>query len=446
MTTSGKSTTRSRRTKATPEFKERLVIAEASKLEAEAHVIEEKVRELRAPNYTSRSVRLLGKLGPQVSAITLSVFSRWNRMDKLDGSSNPRTVFLDSPGGRFADSFAIYDVFRLSQAEGGPDVTVQTTGLAGTQAAICMQAAKRRIMTPRSWLILTEIQPDPRVMNTSEGEEAVRYMQTLEDRGWKLLLERASLPLDELKKATQYGRQLWLSAEQALEYGLIDEIGTVMPDPNDFVVDPSLLPAEGDSWERRLEKARLRKYLADGELAQLSVRLTAVSAEEAGKYYFFGEVDTESCTNAQASLTDFAHRGRKDVEMVINSPGGSVFDGCGLMDVIDQTMRGREFTTTIFGEAASMAGFLSQTGTRRLMAKNAAFLIHRVSTLFAMSSSHMADNNRNMKRLEEKLFPFMAERTGGKLSLEELTERCKEHDWWLTADEAKEKGLVDEVI
>lgn len=443
MTDSTKASTRT--PKAQSAFKVRLIEAEALKLESEAAVIEGKIRELR-PSIASRELRVLGGLGPQVSSATLSVFSRWNRMDKIVGAQPERVVYLNASQGRFADTFAVYDVLRLSQANGGPSCTVQTTGLAATQAAIVMQAAKRRIMTPRSWLILSEIQPNAAQMNTSEGEEAVRYMKWLEDRGWKLLLERSKLDLAELKKNTEYGRQWWLNAQQALDYGLIDEIGTVMPGHEDYQGDPALAPSVDDSWQTRLEKAKLRALLAQGELAQMTDTSNKVSPEEAGKHYLFGAINTESCTEAQSSLTLFAQRKLPDVEMIINSPGGSCFDGNGLMDVIDQTMADRQFTTTIFGECASMAGFISQTGKKRVMAKNAAFLIHRVSTMFGQSSSHMAENTRNMRRLEDLLFPYMASRTNGKLSLDELQERCKANDWWLTADEALEKGLVDEVI
>jgi ATP-dependent Clp protease protease subunit len=320
--------------------------------------------------------------------------------------------------------------------------------MADTKGAIAMQAAKHRIMTPRSWIILTEIQPNPQRLNSAEGIEAVKYMKWLEDRGWKLLLERSNGKLDlaTIKEKTEYGRQWWLTADEALQYGLIDEIGTVMPGYVEQVTDPALLPAEGDSWKTRLEKAELRLLTAQGSLAGIVNTLDDTSAENAGKTYFFGEVDTESCTNAQTDLLTFAQRKRPDVEMIINTPGGSVTAGAGLMDVIEQTTADRNFTTTIFGQCASMGGFIAQTGKRRVMARNAAFLIHRVSTIFGQSSSHMDDNNRNMKRLEDSLFPFMANRTGGTLSIDELRAKCANNDWWLTADECLAKGLVDELI
>lgn len=425
-----------------------LVRAEALKLEAEALIAEDKVRETR-PNLTSRELRILGGIGPQVSATAISVFSRWNRMDASVGQkAPPRTIFMNSGQGTFADMFACYDVIRVAQSNGGPDVTVQTTGLADTKATVTMQAARRRIMTPRSWIILTEIQPNAARMNTAEAIEALKYMKWLEDRGWKLLLERAEGKLDlaTIKSKTEYGRQWWISAEEALKFGLIDEIGTVMPGHCEYVSDPALLPADGDSWKTRLEKAKLRMLTAQGELAGIVNTVDASSAERAGKHYFFGEVDTESCTAAQADLLTFAQRKLPSVEMIVNTPGGSCTDGSGLMDVIEQTTADRDFTTTIFGQCASMGGFIAMTGKRRVMARNAAFLIHRVSTIFGMSSSHIDDNTKNMKRLEDSLFPFMASRTGGKLSIEELRERCASNDWWLTADECLEKGLVDELI
>jgi len=375
------------------------------------------------------------------------VFSRWNRLDAAVGIKPARTVSFNASQGSFADAFAVYDVLRVSQAHGGPDVTGQVTGMADTKAAIALQASKHRIMTPRSWIILSEIQPDASRMNTSEAIERVKYLKWLEERGWKLMLERATnLEMAQIKEKTEYGRQWWISADEALKFGLIDEIGTVTPNYDNYTADATLKPADGDTWKVRLDKAKVRMLKAQAEICDVLNVHEATSAENAGKHYFFGEVSTESCTEAQASLLLYAQRHVPDVELVVNSPGGSVTDGNGLIDVIEQTTRDCAFTTTIFGQCASMAGFIAMTGKKRLMAKNAAFLIHRVSTIFGMSSSHMEDNQKNMQRLEDVLFPFMASRTGGKLPIEELRERCKDHDWWLTADECLAKGLVDDLV
>ena len=442
MSTESKTNTRSRKSP----LADRLVQAEALKVEAEAQIGEEAVRDKR-PNLTSRELRILGGIGPQVAATTISVFSRWNRLDAALGTKSPRTIFLNAGQGTFADTFAVYDVLRVCQANNGPEVTVQTNGLADTKAAISMQAAKHRIMTPRSWIILTEIQPDQSRMNTSEAIEKVKYLKWLEDRGWKLLLERAkNLDLATIKSNTEYGRQWWISAEEALKFGIVDEIGTVMPGYSEHSPEAALVVADGDTWKTRLEKAKLRLLLAQGEIGSILNIYENTSTENAGKHYFFGEVNTDSCTAAQADLLTFAQRKVKDVELIINSPGGSCTDGNGLIDIIEQHTADRDFTTTIFGQCASMAGFIAMTGKKRVMARNAAFLIHRVSTIFGLSSSHMEDNNKNMKRLEDMLFPFMANRTNGKLSLAELQERCKTNDWWLTADECLAKGLVDELI
>lgn len=423
-----------------------LVQSEALKFEAEAQIAEDKVRDIR-PNMTSRELRILGGIGPQVSATAIRIFSQWNRLDAKVGDKPARTVFFNASQGNFADAFAVYDVLRISQQNGGPEVTGQVTGTADTKATIALQACKRRVMTPRSFIILSEIQPGDTRMNTTEAIDRVKYLRWLEERGWKLLLERATnLTMAQIKEKTEYGREWWISAEEALQFGIIDEIGTVTPNRANYMADATLVAAEGDDWQVRLDKAEVRMLKAQAEIGNILNVHEAVSAENVGKHYFFGAVDTDSCTAAQSSLLLFSQRHLGDVELVINSPGGSVMDGNGLIDIIEQTTRDCEFTTTIFGQCASMAGFIAMTGKKRGMAKNAAFLIHRVSTLFGTSSSHMEDNQKNMERLENVLFPFMCSRTGGKLTLEELRAKCKDHDWWLTAEECLKYGLVDELV
>jgi ATP-dependent Clp protease protease subunit len=423
-----------------------LVQSEALKLEAEATIAEGKVRDTR-PNLTSRELRILGGIGPQVSSTAIRVISQWNRLDAALGIKPDRTVFFNAAQGNFADAFAVYDVLRISQQNGGPAVTGQIQGMADTKSAIALQSCQHRVMTPRSVIILSEIQPDTTRMNTTEAIEKVKYLKWLEERGWKLLLARATnLEMAQIKERTEYGRQWWISAEEALKFGLIDEIGTVMPNFANYTPDATLKAAEGDEWKVRLAKAEVRMLKAQAEIGDILNLHERVSAENAGKHYFFGEVNTASCTEAESSLLLFAQRHVGDVELIINSPGGSVTDGNGLIDVIEQTTRDCAYTTTIFGQCASMAGFVAVTGKRKLMAKNAAFLIHRVSTIFGMSSSHMEDNQKEMERLENVLFPFMCSRTNGKLTIEELRSRCKDHDWWLTADECLAKGLVDELV
>jgi ATP-dependent Clp protease protease subunit len=423
-----------------------LVQSEALKLEAEATIAEGKVRDTR-PNLTSRELRILGGIGPQVSGTAIRVISQWNRLDAALSIKPARTVFFNAAQGNFADAFAVYDVLRISQANDGPAVTGQIQGMADTKSAIALQSCRHRVMTPRSVIILSEIQPDTTRMNTTEAIEKVKYLKWLEARGWKLLLERATnLEMAQIQQRTEYGRQWWISAEEALKFGLIDEIGTVMPNFANYTPDEALKAVDGDAWKVRLAKAELRMLRAQAEIGDILNLHERVSAENAGKHYFFGEVNTASCTEAESSLLLFAQRHVGDVELIINSPGGSVTDGNGLIDVIEQTTRDCTFTTTIFGQCASMAGFVAVTGKRKLMAKNAAFLIHRVSTIFGMSSSHMEDNQKEMERLENVLFPFMCSRTNGKLPIEELRARCKDHDWWLTADECLAKGLVDELV
>jgi len=98
----------------------------------------------------------------------------------------------------------------------------------------------------------------------------------------------------------------------------------------------------------------------------------------------------------------------------------------------------------VLGQAASMAGFLLQSASKRVMGKNARILIHRISRIFGGGGSQLDDQEEQMKRLEAQALPLLAKRS--KLTFEQIQERSRSHDWWLTADEALELELVDEVV
>jgi len=317
----------------------------------------------------------------------------------------------------------------------------------GTQAAILMQAAKRRVMSPSSWIVLKEVEGTAKG-NTNAHRDAVRFFRTLEEHGWRLLLERSTLEKQTILDNTYRGGEWWIGAEEALKFGLIDEIcSEVQALPHADFIDPAFLPAEGDTWTARRHKAAIRKNLAEAELMRMTRYDSSDSFEDTNQVVLFNDVTPGSCAGVTQSMNAFIRRQVPAVDLLINSPGGCVVSGAGAMDVLDLAKRrGTNLTTTIYGMAASMGGFLSQTGAHRRMTRNAYFMIHQVSAIFGGSSSHLDEKQANMERLQQMLFSYMSERTGGKLSMEDLQAKCNDHDWWLTPEEALSHGLIDEII
>lgn len=162
---------------------------------------------------------------------------------------------------------------------------------------------------------------------------------------------------------------------------------------------------------------------------------------------FVGSVARDSVLAAIDKLHMF-HRLDPEgpITITFNSPGGSVIDGMALFDYI-RFLRGQGHHVTIIGlgYAASMAGILLQAADLRVMAKGSWLLIHEVAFGAGGKIGEVEDMYEFGKRLKEQAANIFIERSGGKLSREVLDKNWTRKDWWLSADEALELGLIDEI-
>ena len=133
----------------------------------------------------------------------------------------------------------------------------------------------------------------------------------------------------------------------------------------------------------------------------------------------------------------------KDIQFYINSPGGSVTAGMAIYDTMQYIKC--DVSTICVGMAASMGAFLLSSGTKgkRLALPNAEIMIHQPSAGTQGQVTDMALHMKRMERIKKRLNSIMADNTGR--SLEEVTAAC-ERDNFMTAEEAKEYGLIDKVI
>lgn len=161
--------------------------------------------------------------------------------------------------------------------------------------------------------------------------------------------------------------------------------------------------------------------------------------------FLMGEVDDEMANTIIAQLLYLnAQDKKKDIVMYINSPGGSVTAGLGIYD----TMRHIDcnISTVCIGQAASMGAFLLAAGTpgMRKSLKNSRIMIHQV--LGGISYSQASDikiRAEEMLRLKELLNEELAINT--KKTVKQI-EKATDRDNFMSANEALEFGLIDEII
>jgi ATP-dependent Clp protease protease subunit len=133
----------------------------------------------------------------------------------------------------------------------------------------------------------------------------------------------------------------------------------------------------------------------------------------------------------------------RDVNLWINSPGGSVSAGMAIYDTMQ--FIGNDVSTVAMGMAASMGQFLLCAGTpgKRLALPHARVMMHQPSGGIGGTASDIAIQAENMLYTKRKMAERIAFHTGQ--SVEQIDEDF-ERDRWFTADEAREYGMVDHVV
>ncbi len=160
---------------------------------------------------------------------------------------------------------------------------------------------------------------------------------------------------------------------------------------------------------------------------------------------FLGDqVNSQTANLVVAQLLFLANEDpKRDIKLYINSPGGSVYDGLAIIDTMNYIKP--DVQTIGIGLQASMGAMLLACGAKgkRFVLPNARIMIHQPSS---GTEGKITDQEIALKEgvyLKRKLVEIFAERTGKSVK---QVEKDMDRDNWMGAEEAKEYGIVDEVI
>src|SRR5271163_2401881 len=134
---------------------------------------------------------------------------------------------------------------------------------------------------------------------------------------------------------------------------------------------------------------------------------------------------------------------KKDIHIYINSPGGSVTSGLAIYDTMQYLTC--DVNTYCVGQAASMGAVLLCAGTKgkRYALPNSDIMIHQVSGGAQGTASDVERTVEYMYKLKKRLISILAHHTG---KSNEQIQADSDRDYWITAQQAKDYGLVDEVV
>lgn len=149
----------------------------------------------------------------------------------------------------------------------------------------------------------------------------------------------------------------------------------------------------------------------------------------------------EVVTEVQAQLLYLSAISQDPIRMYINSPGGRIYDGLGLCDTMDMVKKTCVIETINIGLCASMASVLLMKGTKghRFSLPNCTTMIHQPSGGAGGQATDIEIDCKEVLRLKALLNKIIEECTG-----QDLSDKM-ERDCWLTAEMAKELGIIDEI-
>lgn len=133
----------------------------------------------------------------------------------------------------------------------------------------------------------------------------------------------------------------------------------------------------------------------------------------------------------------------KDIQIYINSPGGSVYAGLGIYDTMQFIKP--DVATICTGMAASMGAVLLCAGAagKRSALPHSRVMIHQVSSGAQGQASDIEITAREVVKLREELYTIIAKHSG---QTYEKVNEDSDRDYWMKSDEAKEYGMIDEVL
>ncbi len=157
-----------------------------------------------------------------------------------------------------------------------------------------------------------------------------------------------------------------------------------------------------------------------------------------------GQIDDHVANLVIAQLLYLDHTdSKKDIQLYINSPGGSVTAGLAILDTMNFVKC--DVSTICVGIAASMGAVLLSAGQKgkRFSLPNSEVMIHQVMGGAEGQASDIAINAKHILRTKDTLNKILAKNTG---KTPAVLEKDSDRDYYMTADEAKAYGLIDQIV
>jgi ATP-dependent Clp protease protease subunit len=197
-----------------------------------------------------------------------------------------------------------------------------------------------------------------------------------------------------------------------------------------------------DDYFRKLNKKNMTTHLLESN--GLSVDIFSKLLDDR-IIFLSDEIDSDVCNIIKAQLLYLESESDEDIKIYIDSPGGSVYSGLGLLDVMDYVTP--DIVTINTGLAASMGAVILCSGTKgkRRALKRSRTMIHQPLGYggYIQQASDMEIEAKEINSLKKELYEIISDRSGQSY---DRVHKDGDRDYWMTAVDAKKYGMIDEII
>ena len=204
----------------------------------------------------------------------------------------------------------------------------------------------------------------------------------------------------------------------------------------------SISETKVDDYFRKLNKKNMTTHLLESN--GLSVDIFSKLLDDR-IIFLSDEIDSDVCNIIKAQLLYLESESDEDIKIYIDSPGGSVYSGLGLLDVMDYVTP--DIITINTGLAASMGAVILCSGTKgkRKALKRSRTMIHQPLGYggYVQQASDMEIEAKEINSLKKELYEIISDRSGQSF---DRVSKDSDRDYWMTAVDAKKYGMIDEII
>lgn len=197
-----------------------------------------------------------------------------------------------------------------------------------------------------------------------------------------------------------------------------------------------------DDYFRKLQKKNYTTHVIESN--GMSVDIFSKLLDER-VIFLSDEIDSDVCSIIKAQLLYLETESDEDIKIYIDSPGGSVYSGLGLLDVMEYVTP--DIVTINTGLAASMGAVILCAGAKgkRKALKRSRTMIHQPLGFggWMQQASDMEIEAKEINSLKKELYEIISDRTGQSY---DRVSKDGDRDYWMTAADAKKYGMIDEII